>query len=139
MNKYRITTETREAGAIGLFQKSLFVGLAGDTVEALNDASAFFHSKGLETRFPVRVEIWRGNDWHTLPNPQNVPDVHYQESQAQKRYRLKSSADHYSGALCGNGSAHAQGTRNLEAVTCPVCIARLSRNGTPQHPTGETA
>lgn len=60
--------------------------------------------------------------------------IHYDESRWQKRYRLKSSADYYGGAICGNGDASVSSTKILDSVTCAECISIISITGVRRHP-----
>lgn len=51
--------------------------------------------------------------------------IHYLMTQDEQRRKYGSTGNYEPAALCGNGSYHAEKTRDVHAVDCPQCVGRL--------------
>jgi len=61
MKQYNVTIETRQRGAIGVFQQTsfnvnMYQSSFSDT-DIFRDALTRAHAMGLETRFPIRLNL----------------------------------------------------------------------------------
>ena len=60
--------------------------------------------------------------------------VHYRETQQEKRERLNSTGNFRESAICGNGNAHAQLTRQSKQITCKACLYNMGLYSFPVPP-----